>query len=43
MYILNLSISVGTEVRQVKAWVGRQTRPPAENAKIFFNDAEGSK
>ena len=33
-------------LKQVKAWVERLKRPPpppAENVKILFNDAEGSK
>ena len=30
-------------LRQVKAWVERLKRPPTENAKILFNDTEGSK
>ena len=30
-------------LRQVKAWVERLKRPPAENAKILFNETEGSK
>ena len=30
-------------LRQVKAWVERVKRPPTENAKILFNDVEGSK
>jgi len=30
-------------LRQVKAWVERLKTPPTENAKIFFNDTEGSK
>ena len=30
-------------LRQVKAWIERLKRPPTENAKILFNDTEGSK
>ena len=30
-------------LRQVKAWVERLKRPPAENAKILYNDTDGSK
>ena len=30
-------------LRQAMAWVETLKRPPAENAKILFNDVEGSK
>ena len=30
-------------LRQVEAWVERLRRPPTEDAKILFNDTEGSK
>jgi len=42
--ILRLDMLVGwQQLRQVKAWVERLKRPPTENAKILYNDTEGSK
>ena len=32
-----------SNLRQVKAWVERLKGPRTENAKILFNDTEGSK
>ena len=39
---LQTSLQIAKTVRQVKAWVERLKRTPTENAKILFNDTEGS-